>query len=221
MGDPTFYRFGFVAGATLSISTPQPDWGDDFQVYRLTPYRQITGRLEYPPEFGVTSHLAVERLLELHAGKAHTDFGPSWTPDSVELPFSSTKITLVSLSPMFLPECSWAGTHETKPFGDLDLSFLAARDQQSSEGAQRVHDTVGMPMRLGLITWPIAVLEDTCRIVLVQHAIEGWVGRHRIKRHRRIIAFPALPQSQDRLRRRYLRRAERPGRLLVRTRPGS
>ena len=56
VGDPGFYaRFGFVAVSTLSIGAPHPDWGAYFQVCQLTGYRPtVTGRFEYPPEFGVS-----------------------------------------------------------------------------------------------------------------------------------------------------------------------
>ena len=44
-------------------------------------------------------------------------------------------------------------------------------------------------MRLGAITGPIVVFEDAHGIVLVQDAVEIWVGRHGVEHHRRIVAL--------------------------------
>ena len=53
LGSPAFYaRFGFVAADTLSITAPDPAWGEHFQARTLTGYQPTqAGAFEYAPAF--------------------------------------------------------------------------------------------------------------------------------------------------------------------------
>jgi putative acetyltransferase len=53
LGDCHFYsRFGFVAASRLGIAAPDPEWGDHFQVLKLTDCpRSITGKFRYAAPF--------------------------------------------------------------------------------------------------------------------------------------------------------------------------
>ena len=53
LGNPRFYRrFGFVTAETLSITAPDPAWGEHFQARTLTGYQPTrTGAFEYAPAF--------------------------------------------------------------------------------------------------------------------------------------------------------------------------
>jgi putative acetyltransferase len=52
VGDPAYYRrFGFVPAQSVGVSAPDPAWGDDFQVRRLTRYGSEAGRFRYAAPF--------------------------------------------------------------------------------------------------------------------------------------------------------------------------
>ncbi|HEY3478331.1 MAG TPA: N-acetyltransferase [Streptomyces sp.] len=53
LGNPAFYsRFGFVKASTLSITAPEPAWGEHFQARTLTGYKPTqAGAFEYAPAF--------------------------------------------------------------------------------------------------------------------------------------------------------------------------
>ncbi|WP_020577442.1 GNAT family N-acetyltransferase [Actinopolymorpha alba] len=54
LGEPAFYsRFGFEPAGRSGIIAPEPDWGEYFQVRRLTTYDDgLRGRCRYAEEFG-------------------------------------------------------------------------------------------------------------------------------------------------------------------------
>lgn len=53
LGDPGYYsRFGFVAGATLGVLPPVPEWAGYFQVRALTAWDDsLRGTFRYAPAF--------------------------------------------------------------------------------------------------------------------------------------------------------------------------
>jgi putative acetyltransferase len=53
LGDPAYYsRFGFVAGATLGVLPPVPEWGHYFQVRRLNAWDDsLQGTFRYARAF--------------------------------------------------------------------------------------------------------------------------------------------------------------------------
>lgn len=53
LGDPGYYhRFGFVAGASLGVLPPVPEWAGHFQVRPLTTWDDsLRGIFRYPPAF--------------------------------------------------------------------------------------------------------------------------------------------------------------------------
>lgn len=53
LGDPDYYRrFGFVAGATLGVLSPFPEWGRHFQVRPLHSWDgSLRGTFRYAPAF--------------------------------------------------------------------------------------------------------------------------------------------------------------------------
>jgi putative acetyltransferase len=53
LGSTTYYgRFGFAPASEVGISSPNPEWGNHFQILRLVGYREkITGRFEYARPF--------------------------------------------------------------------------------------------------------------------------------------------------------------------------
>jgi putative acetyltransferase len=53
LGDPGYYhRFGFVAGATLGVLPPVPEWAAHFQVRSLTAWDgSLRGTFRYAPAF--------------------------------------------------------------------------------------------------------------------------------------------------------------------------
>lgn len=53
LGEPAYYRrFGFVAGATLGILPPVPEWGPHFQVRPLNAWDDsLRGTFRYAPAF--------------------------------------------------------------------------------------------------------------------------------------------------------------------------
>ncbi|HEU0127448.1 MAG TPA: GNAT family N-acetyltransferase, partial [Pseudonocardiaceae bacterium] len=53
LGDPGYYsRFGFVAGATLGVLPPVPEWAPHFQVRPLTNWdNSLRGTFRYAPAF--------------------------------------------------------------------------------------------------------------------------------------------------------------------------
>jgi putative acetyltransferase len=53
LGDPGYYsRFGFVAGATLGVFPPVPEWAEYFQVRPLTAWDDsLRGTFRYAPAF--------------------------------------------------------------------------------------------------------------------------------------------------------------------------
>lgn len=53
LGEPGYYRrFGFLPAAELGIQSPDPAWGDYFQVRPLAAYRPaISGRFDYAEPF--------------------------------------------------------------------------------------------------------------------------------------------------------------------------
>jgi putative acetyltransferase len=53
LGEPAYYsRFGFVTASTLSITAPEPSWGEYFQVRTLSGYQSThAGAFEYAPAF--------------------------------------------------------------------------------------------------------------------------------------------------------------------------
>ncbi|MGH3936985.1 MAG: GNAT family N-acetyltransferase [Pseudonocardiaceae bacterium] len=53
LGDPAYYsRFGFVAGATLGVLPPVPEWGQHFQVRRLNAWDDsLRGTFRYARAF--------------------------------------------------------------------------------------------------------------------------------------------------------------------------
>ncbi|HEX6870553.1 MAG TPA: N-acetyltransferase [Micromonosporaceae bacterium] len=54
LGSPAYYRrFGFVPAGPLGIESPDPRWGDHFQVRRLTAwYGSLQGAFQYAAAFG-------------------------------------------------------------------------------------------------------------------------------------------------------------------------
>ena len=55
LGAPQYYsRFGFRPATELGVLSPEPEWGDAFQVRPLTTYTgSFTGRFEYAPAFSL------------------------------------------------------------------------------------------------------------------------------------------------------------------------
>jgi putative acetyltransferase len=52
VGEPAYYRrFGFVPAQSVGVTAPDPDWGDYFQVRRLTAYGAEAGRFRYAAPF--------------------------------------------------------------------------------------------------------------------------------------------------------------------------
>jgi putative acetyltransferase len=53
LGATSYYsRFGFAPASEVGISSPNPEWGNHFQILRLDGYREnITGRFEYARPF--------------------------------------------------------------------------------------------------------------------------------------------------------------------------
>ena len=52
LGDPAYYtRFGFVPASSLSITAPDPAWGDYFQARPLTAYDGRGGAFRYAAPF--------------------------------------------------------------------------------------------------------------------------------------------------------------------------
>lgn len=53
LGDPAYYaRFGFQAAAGAGVVSPDPAWGDHFQVRRLSHWHpNVTGTFRYAPAF--------------------------------------------------------------------------------------------------------------------------------------------------------------------------
>jgi len=52
LGDYGYYRrFGFVPGSTAGIVSPEPSWGDYFQVKIIDERRAPEGRFDYPAPF--------------------------------------------------------------------------------------------------------------------------------------------------------------------------
>lgn len=53
LGEPAFYgRFGFVAASMVGVGSPDPEWGDYFQVRRLTAWRpELAGPFRYASAF--------------------------------------------------------------------------------------------------------------------------------------------------------------------------
>lgn len=53
LGDPAFYsRFGFVPATDTEVRSPDPRWGEHFQVLLLG-HTELEGTFVYAPEFGV------------------------------------------------------------------------------------------------------------------------------------------------------------------------
>jgi uncharacterized membrane protein len=114
--------------------------------------------------------------------------GPS--PDSLGPPsppvrgsFSSTKMTCVSVSPMFSPECSWAASQRVMPGGEPDVHLTPSTYQAASERAEGDHYAVGVAVRGRTVSGPVAVFEHAHAIVLHYHAVEVWVGDDGIELH--------------------------------------
>jgi putative acetyltransferase len=53
LGEPAFYgRFGFVAGSSIGVGSPDPAWGDYFQVRTLTAWQpSMAGEFRYARAF--------------------------------------------------------------------------------------------------------------------------------------------------------------------------
>ncbi len=53
LGEPGYYRrFGFVAASRAGVASPVDEWGEFFQVLRLSPAGP-SGKFTYPSAFGV------------------------------------------------------------------------------------------------------------------------------------------------------------------------
>ncbi|MGW9549495.1 GNAT family N-acetyltransferase [Citricoccus zhacaiensis] len=53
LGEPAYYsRFGFAPAVSSGVISPDPSWGDYFQVRTLTAYDGHTGRFRYAEPFG-------------------------------------------------------------------------------------------------------------------------------------------------------------------------
>ncbi|GAA1859524.1 GNAT family N-acetyltransferase [Brevibacterium marinum] len=52
LGDPAYYgRFGFVPASTTAVTSPDPAWGDYFQVRTLSDYEDQGGPFQYASPF--------------------------------------------------------------------------------------------------------------------------------------------------------------------------
>jgi putative acetyltransferase len=53
LGAPEYYsRFGFRPAREFGVIAPEPEWGDAFQVRRLTAYTaSVAGSFQYAPAF--------------------------------------------------------------------------------------------------------------------------------------------------------------------------